>query len=86
MWDPAVGGPIALIKDGDTIEIDAVEGRLDVKLGEEELKRRAAEWKHRETDYQSGALWKYAQTVGTARYGAVTHPGAGKETHCYADI
>jgi dihydroxy-acid dehydratase len=84
--EAAVGGPIALIRDGDIVEIDAENGRLDVKLGEGELTQRAANWKHRDTDYQSGALWKYAQTVGTARYGAVTHPGATRETHCYADI
>ena len=41
---------------------------------------------NRRTDYQSGALWKYAQTVGSARDGAVTHPGGASETHCYADI
>ncbi len=43
-------------------------------------------WKPRETDYRSGAIWKYAQLVGPARFGALTTPGADKETHCYADI
>ena len=37
-------------------------------------------------DYQSGALWRYAQNVGPAHLGALTHPGASAETHCYADI
>ena len=47
--------------------------------------RRRAEWKPRATDYNAGALWKYAQLVGPAHLGAVTHPGGGAETHCYAD-
>ena len=84
--EAAVCGPIALLKNGDIIEIDAVKGTLSVKLSKTELDKRAKKWKPRQTDYQSGALWKYAQTVGTARYGAVTHPGAAKETHVYADI
>ena len=79
-------GPIGLLRDGDIISIDAEAGTIEVALSDEELASRAREWKPRETDYQSGALWKYAQTVGTARYGAVTHPGGAKETHCYADI
>ena len=66
--------------------IDAVEGTLDVELSEEELAERRKDWKPRETDYQSGALWRYAQTVGDARSGALTHPGAKAETHVYADI
>ena len=84
--EAAVGGPIGLLKDGDIIEIDAVKGKIDVQLSEKELAKRARKWKSRETDYQSGVLWKYAQTVGTARYGAVTHPGGAKEKQCYADI
>jgi dihydroxy-acid dehydratase len=84
--EAAVGGPIALLRNGDVIEIDAVKGTITVGLSAEELQKRAKKWKPRQTDYQSGALWKYAQTVGTARYGAVTHPGGAKETHVYADI
>ncbi|MEP9371662.1 dihydroxy-acid dehydratase [Mesorhizobium sp. KR1-2] len=84
--EAAVGGPIGLIEDGDIITIDAVNGTLDVALSDEELATRAKNWKPRQTDYQSGAIWKYAQTVGSARHGAVTHPGGAKETHCYADI
>ncbi len=84
--EAAVGGPIGLLRDGDMITIDAVNGTLDVALSDEELKARATKWKPRTTDYQSGAIWKYAQTVGPARDGAVTHPGGAKETHCYADI
>ena len=84
--EAAVGGPIGLLRDGDIIKIDAVEGTLEVELSEEELAERRKDWKPRETDYQSGALWRYAQTVGDARSGAITHPGAKAETHVYADI
>ncbi|RWN09397.1 MAG: dihydroxy-acid dehydratase [Mesorhizobium sp.] len=84
--EAAVGGPIGLLRDGDVISIDAVSGTIDVALSDSELAARAKTWKARATDYQSGAIWKYAQTVGPARDGAVTHPGGAKETHCYADI
>jgi dihydroxy-acid dehydratase len=84
--EAAVGGPIGLLKDGDLISIDAVNGTIEVALSDTELAARAKVWKARATDYQSGAIWKYAQTVGPARDGAVTHPGGAKETHCYADI
>ncbi|RWP62303.1 dihydroxy-acid dehydratase [Mesorhizobium sp.] len=84
--EAAVGGPIGLLRDGDLISIDAVKGTIDVALSDAELATRAKAWKARATDYQSGAIWKYAQTVGPARDGAVTHPGGARETHCYADI
>ena len=84
--EAAVGGPIGLLKDGDMITIDAAEGTIEVDLTDEELAERRKEWKPRETDYQSGALWKYAQTVGSAEKGALTHPGAKAEKHVYADI
>jgi dihydroxy-acid dehydratase len=84
--EAAVGGPIGLLKNGDVISIDAVNGTIEVALSDSELAARAKAWKTRATDYQSGAIWKYAQTVGPARDGAVTHPGGAKETHCYADI
>lgn len=84
--EAAVGGPIGLLKDGDIIEIDAVEGTINVRLSDEELAARRDAWQPRETDYTSGVLWKYAQTVGTAQKGAVTHPGGAEEKQCYADI
>lgn len=84
--EAAVGGPIAVVKDGDIIAIDAERGTLDVEFSAEELEARRKEWHPRRHDFQSGALWKYAQTVGPALKGAVTHPGAVAETHCYADI
>jgi dihydroxy-acid dehydratase len=77
--EAAVGGPIALLKNGDIIKIDAVDGILEVELSDAELEKRRKAWKPRETDYRSGALWKYAQTVGSARKGAVTHPGGKAE-------
>ena len=84
--EAAVGGPIALLKDGDIIEIDAVKGVLAVKFSEGEFGRRKKDWKPRESEFGSGAIWKYAQQVGPARQGAVTHPGAQGEARCYADI
>jgi dihydroxy-acid dehydratase len=84
--EAAVGGPIALLRNGDRIVIDAIAGTIDVALSEAELAARRAAWQPRRTDYQSGALWRYAQTVGPAYLGAVTHPGAAAETHTYADI
>ena len=84
--EAAVGGPIALLRDGDRIMIDAEAGTMEVALSDAELAERRAVWKPRGTDYNSGAIWKYAQLVGPAYLGAVTHPGAEAETHCYADI
>ena len=84
--EAALGGPIGLLKDGDIIAIDAEKGTLDVELSDEELATRRKAWKPRKTDFQSGALWRYAQTVGDAEKGAVTHPGAKAETHVYAEI
>jgi dihydroxy-acid dehydratase len=84
--EAALGGPIALLRDGDRIVLDAVAGTIEVDLSEAELAERRAAWKPRRTDYQSGAIWKFAQQVGPAHLGAVTHPGGAAETHCYADI
>jgi dihydroxy-acid dehydratase len=84
--EAAVCGPIGLLRDGDVIEIDAEKGTLDVKLSASELAQRAQSWKPRADEFTSGYLWKYAQQVGPARTGAVTHPGASVEKECYADI
>ena len=84
--EAAVGGPIALLKDGDRITIDAAAGTIGVALSEAELAERRRAWTPRRHDYQSGCLWRYSQTVGDAEKGAVTHPGARAETHTYADI
>jgi dihydroxy-acid dehydratase len=84
--EAAMGGPIGLLRDGDVIELDAVMGVLTVKLSDEELTTRKRDWKPRSSVFTSGYLWKYAQQVGSARHGAVTHPGGGAETSCYADL
>ena len=85
--EAAVGGPIGLVpQDGDQITIDAEAGRIDVDLSDDELTKRKVSWKPRDTDYNAGAIWKYAQTVGSAEKCAITHPGGQAETHVYADI
>ena len=84
--EAAVGGPIALVRDGDIIAIDAEKGTLDLLVDESELESRRKEWKPPANPYQSGVLKKYADQVGPARYGAVTHPGGKAEVVCYADI
>jgi dihydroxy-acid dehydratase len=84
--EAAVGGPIGLIRNGDVIELDAEAGTLNVKLSDAELAERRKAWKPRETGTGSGALWKYAQQVGPAVKGAVTHPGRAGEKSCYADV
>lgn len=84
--EAAIGGPIGLIEDGDIIEIDAVAGTLSVQLSDEEIAKRRAAWSERPTGVASGAIWKYAQGVGSARDGAVTHPGGAAEVKSYADI
>mgnify|MGYP000011660099 CR=1 FL=1 len=85
--EAAHGGPIALLKTGDMIRIDAVEGTITVDLTDEELEQRRKDWKGpRDTIYASGALWKYAQLVGKTYLGAVTHPGGKAEKHVYADL
>ena len=84
--EAAVGGNIALLQDGDKISIDAVAGTLEVDLTQEQLADRRAKWTARKTEFGSGALWKYAQAVGDARTGALTHPGAKGEGVAYADI
>ena len=84
--EAAIGGMIALLKDGDQITINAIKGTIDVALSDSEIASRKAAWRPRENDYQSGTLWKYAQTVGSARFGAVTHPGAKAEKISYDKI
>ena len=84
--EAAVGGPIGLLKEGDTIRIDAAKGTLDVEISGAEMEARRKAWKPHDHDFQSGAIWRYAQTVGPAYLGAVTHPGAAKETQIYGDI
>jgi dihydroxy-acid dehydratase len=84
--EAAVGGPIALVRDGDIIEIDAENGTLNVRLSKSEVDARARGLVAKPPEFTSGYLWKYAQQVGPARAGAVTHPGAAVEKKCYADV
>jgi dihydroxy-acid dehydratase len=84
--EAAVGGPIALIRDGDILDLDADAGTLDVRLSDAELTERRKSWTPRPQEFGSGYLWKYAQQVGPALTGAVTHPGGAAEKACYADI
>jgi len=81
-----VGGMIGLLSDGDEIEIDAENGNINVNLSQDEINKRKSKWKPKEPNFGSGTLWKYAQSVGDATTGAVTHPGASKEKKTYADI
>jgi dihydroxy-acid dehydratase len=80
------GGPIALVKDGDMIALDAIKGTIEIEVSAAELAERKKSWKPIKTNYNSGTLWKYVQTVGPAHLGAVTHPGAQAETHVFADL
>jgi dihydroxy-acid dehydratase len=84
--EAALGGPIGVLRDGDIIALDAVAGTIEVKLTADELAKRKKDWKPRENQYASGYLWKYAQQVGPAVNGAVTHPGGAAEKECYADM
>ena len=84
--EAAHGGPIALLKNGDMITLNAVTGELSVALTDAELAARKADWKGpRKTQYTSGAIYKFTKLVGGARWGAVTHPGAKGESHVYMD-
>src|SRR5262245_51068574 len=86
VWpEAAMGGPIALLRDGDIIDLDAEAGVLNVRVSDSDLSKRRSEWKARDGNYTSGYLWKYAQQVGPALAGAVTHPGGAAEKQCYAD-
>jgi dihydroxy-acid dehydratase len=84
--EAAVGGPLALLKNGDIIDIDAKKGTINVRLSLKELSSRKKKWKPRKSQFGSGTLWKYAQTVGPAYLGAPTHPGKKKEVKTYSDI
>ncbi len=85
--EAAMGGPIALVRDGDVITLNAITGEMSVDVSDDEMAKRKEGWNGpRETIYASGALWKYAQLVGSTINGAVTHPGGEAEKHMYSDI
>ena len=84
--EASVGGPIALLRNGDIIDLDAKKGTINVRLSKKELVNRRKKWKPKKISFGNGTLWKYAQTVGPAYLGAPTHPGGKKEVKVYADI
>src|SRR6478672_11259468 len=84
LYGQGTGGKMALITDGDIIEIDAKAGTINVKLSAAELDKRRKAWKPHKDNVESGYIWKYAQQVGDAQHGAVTHPGGAAEKSCYA--
>ena len=84
--EAAMGGPIALIEDGDMIILDAEKGILDLDVDDAIIAQRRKKWNARPHIHTSGALWRYSQNVGAARFGAVTHPGGAKEIRSFADI
>ena len=84
--EAALGGPLALLRNGDIIDIDAKKGTINVRLSSSELKSRKKKWRPRKSQFGSGTLWKYAQTVGPAYLGAPTHPGKKKEVKEYSKI
>ncbi len=84
--EAALGGPIALLRNGDLIDIDAKKGTINVRLTRAQLASRRRKWKTKKSDFGSGTLWKYAQTVGPASLGAPTHPGKKKEVKEYSKI
>ncbi len=84
--EASVGGPIALLRNGDIIDIDAKKGTINVRLTQHQLASRRKKWKPKKINFGNGTLWKYAQTVGPAYLGAPTHPGGKNEVKVYADI
>ena len=84
--EASIGGPIALLRNGDVIDIDAKKGTINVRLSKKELAIRKKKWKPKKINFGNGTLWKYAQTVGPAYLGAPTHPGGKNEVKVYADI
>ena len=84
--EASVGGPIALLRNGDIIDLDAKKGTINVRLTKKELAKRKKKWKPKKINFGNGTLWKYAQTVGPAYLGAPTHPGGKNEVKTYADI
>ncbi len=84
--EASVGGPIALLRNGDIIDLDAKKGTIHVRLSKKELAKRRKKWRPKKINFGNGTLWKYAQTVGPAYLGAPTHPGGKNEVKVYADI
>ena len=85
---PGSGGWRAyrLLKDGDMISIDAEAGTITVDLSKKNWQSAVNHGVRAQTDYQSGTLWKYAQTVGSAEKARPPILAAGPKTHVFADI
>jgi dihydroxy-acid dehydratase len=77
--EAAVGGPIAAVHEGDMIAIDVDQGRLQLEVSEAELGRRMAKWVPPVPRYKTGVFAKYANSVSSAAFGAVTTPGKDRE-------
>jgi dihydroxy-acid dehydratase len=71
--EAAVGGPLALVRNGDPIVIDAANGRLELRIAKAEMLKRHKAWKPRKSSASHGVLEKYAKLVGSAHLGALTH-------------
>ena len=84
--EAACDGPIALINNGDEIYLDAESGKIELLVSVDELNKKKKILNKKTNDFKSGALWKFSQSVGSARYGAVTHPGGKYEKKVYSDI
>ncbi len=74
--EAAAGGPIALLRDGDRVRIDADSGRIEWLVDDAEIARRRGDWQPRRAEWLAGVLEKYAKLVGPANLGAVTHSGS----------
>jgi dihydroxy-acid dehydratase len=76
--EAAIGGPLALVRDGDIVRIDAAGRRMDLLLDNAEIAARRAAWRPLAPRHKAGLLAKYAAQVGQANKGAVTHAGAAQ--------
>jgi dihydroxy-acid dehydratase len=70
--EAAVGGPIAVVHEGDTILLDIANRKIEIEVSAEELATRLKSWKKPATKYPSGVFHKYVRLVGSAALGAVT--------------
>jgi dihydroxy-acid dehydratase len=77
--EAAAGGPIAVVREGDMISIDVAQGRLQLDVAEAEIRRRMTKWVAPGLRYKTGVFAKYALSVSSASFGAVTAPGRGRE-------
>ena len=84
--EAAIGGPLALVEDGDTIRVNGAARRIDLLVADDELARRRAAWAPRPTRHAAGLLAKYARLVGGAELGAVTHAGGAMWTNPAGDV